>query len=218
MVKTLVAAVALNNMACILLFEVARSLAHHDREGLARPPGAARGRPVHAPARARRPRPRRRRRARAGHAERRPVGPAGVQLDDRHRLHRDLQLVDISPLLSCLFLGVALTNLTPDKDEVGHRVFENFEGAVFAVFFTVAGMELDFRAPRLGLGPRRRLRGGARRGKDGGGVFGHGPQRLDRGEQSATSARRSVPQAGVAVGLVLLVADDRRPRTSARCS
>jgi PTS system fructose-specific IIC component len=50
----------------------------------------------------------------------------------------------ISNLLACLFLGVTIVNLAPEKEEIGHRVFANFEPAVLAVFFTLAGLELDF--------------------------------------------------------------------------
>ena len=54
------------------------------------------------------------------------------------------QQFEISALLSCLFLGMVLANLTPDKEEIGHEVFDNFQYAIFAIFFTVAGMELSF--------------------------------------------------------------------------
>ena len=40
---------------------------------------------------------------------------------------------------------MALANLTPDKEEIGHQVLDNFDYAIFAVFFVVAGMELDFK-------------------------------------------------------------------------
>jgi len=45
------------------------------------------------------------------------------------------QHFDISVLLSCLFLGVLLANATPDKEEIGHDVLANFEYAIFAMFF-----------------------------------------------------------------------------------
>ena len=51
-------------------------------------------------------------------------------------------LLGFSPLLACLFLGAAISNLAPDKEEIGHRVFANFEPAVLAIFFTLAGVEL----------------------------------------------------------------------------
>ncbi len=50
----------------------------------------------------------------------------------------------LSSLLACLVLGLVLANVTPDKEEIGDRVFKNFEGAILAVFFTVAGAEVDF--------------------------------------------------------------------------
>lgn len=52
--------------------------------------------------------------------------------------------LDISMPLSCLFLGVALANVRADREEIGHSIFHNFEGAIFAIFFTLAGMELEF--------------------------------------------------------------------------
>ena len=56
---------------------------------------------------------------------------------------RLLRKVNLQPAL-LLILGGVLSNLTPDKDEIGHEVFANFEQAIFAVFFTVAGLELEF--------------------------------------------------------------------------
>lgn len=50
----------------------------------------------------------------------------------------------LSSLLACLALGLTLANITPDKEEIGDRVFEKFEPAILAVFFTLAGAELDF--------------------------------------------------------------------------
>jgi Kef-type K+ transport system membrane component KefB/mannitol/fructose-specific phosphotransferase system IIA component len=49
-----------------------------------------------------------------------------------------------SPLLACLFLGVTLVNLAPDHEGIGDRVFVSFEEAILCVFFTMAGMELNF--------------------------------------------------------------------------
>jgi fructose PTS system EIIBC or EIIC component len=113
----------------------------------------------------------------------------------------------ISALLACLFLGVALANLTPEREEIGHKVFENFEGAIFAVFFTLAGMELDFGflakggllalavfaarivAKLLAASLAMRWAGA--------------PRALRRWLGVAL-----VPQAGLAVGLMLLVTDD----------
>ncbi len=145
-VKTLVATVALNNIACVALFELAHTAAQvafdpsrsHSFWDLTLAPfrallsaGALGG----------------------------AVGVALV-MATRHVVRSDrlaaasiigilataglADLIDTSSLLACMFLGVALANLTPEKDELGHGVFENFEAAIFAVFFTLAGAELDF--------------------------------------------------------------------------
>ena len=42
--------------------------------------------------------------------------------------------LELSVLLACLSFGVTLANVTPDKDEIGHGVFDSFESAIFAVF------------------------------------------------------------------------------------
>lgn len=49
-----------------------------------------------------------------------------------------------SALLACLFLGMTLANVAPDRDGLGHTVFGQLETAIFAVFFTLAGMKLNF--------------------------------------------------------------------------
>ncbi len=113
----------------------------------------------------------------------------------------------LSTLLSCLFLGVVLANLTPEKEEIGHRVFTNFEPAIFAIFFTLAGMELDFQyvmrggeialavfalrfaGKVLAAGVAMRLAGAT-----------------DRVRRYLGLAL--MPQAGLAVGLMLLVTED----------
>ena len=63
--------------------------------------------------------------------------------------------VEISPLLSCLFLGIVQTNLTPEREKLVDALFSNFEPAILAIFFTLAGMELDLGLARL-AGRRRR--------------------------------------------------------------
>ena len=57
----------------------------------------------------------------------------------------------LSMMLSALFLGVGLANLTPEKEELGHGVFVNLESAIFAVFLPW---------PDLSLTCRSRLRAG----------------------------------------------------------
>jgi mannitol/fructose-specific phosphotransferase system IIA component (Ntr-type) len=113
----------------------------------------------------------------------------------------------ISTLLACMFLGITLANLTPDKDEIGHSVFGDFESAILAAFFTLAGLELDFSYVVPG-GALALLVVGARfAGKLGAGWL---SMRL----AGATDRVRRflglalVPQAGVAVGLMILVTED----------
>jgi mannitol/fructose-specific phosphotransferase system IIA component (Ntr-type) len=192
-VKTLVAAVALNNIACIVLFEAAHTatLLSFDPAG----GGSAWLAPL------------------------REIGYAlllgggigfALVLGTRHVVRSDrlttLSLIAIlltagmaeqlgaSPLLASLVLGIVLANLTPDKEEIGHEVFENFESAIFAVFFTLAGMELEF--AHLGVA-----------GALAGFVFaGRAVAKL----ASGTLGMALLPQAGLAVGLMLLVTEDPR--------
>jgi len=113
----------------------------------------------------------------------------------------------ISSLLSCLFLGITLANLTPDKEEIGHAVFDNFEYAIFSLFFTVAGMELDFKY--IGPAGLVALFMFASRflGKVGSGYI------AMRWARATDRVRRYlgvalIPQAGLAIGLMLLVTED----------
>jgi len=113
----------------------------------------------------------------------------------------------VSTLLACLFLGVALANFSPDKEEVGHAVFANFEYAIFAVFFTLAGIELRFEYIVPGGLVALLLFVGRFAGKLASGAL---SMRL----AGATDKLRRylgpalIPQAGLAVGLMLLVTED----------
>ncbi len=113
----------------------------------------------------------------------------------------------ISSMLSCMFLGIVLANLAPTKQEIGHAVFDNFETSILAVFFTLAGMELNF-AYVVPAGFLALMVAGTR---------GFGKilsARLAMYWAGATERVRRylgmalIPQAGVAVGLVLLVQED----------
>ncbi len=116
-------------------------------------------------------------------------------------------LFEVSPLLACLFLGVTLANLTPNKEEVGHHVFSDFESAIFAVFFTLAGMELNFRY----LLPAGLLAAAVFFARSGGKLM---SARIAMGFAGAPDRVRRylgfglIPQAGVAVGLMILVQED----------
>jgi len=118
------------------------------------------------------------------------------------------QMTGVSALLSCLILGMTLANLTPDKEEIGHAVFDNFEFAIFAVFFTLAGMELRF---------EYLLPAGAAAAVV---FFARGAGKLLAGYLSMRLAKATqplrenlgfalLPQAGLAVGLMLLVTEDK---------
>ncbi len=208
-VKTLIAAVALDNIACILLFEVARSsaLATIDAES-----GRSFLDALIAPTRQL--------------ALSALLGWGIGWLTTR--VTRDVVRSDrlasaslvaillaagladhwnVSPLLACLFLGTAFANLTPDRDEIGHRVFDDFQSAVFAIFFTLAGMQLHLDKLVEGGGIALALFSLRVAGKY---VASRAAMRLagatDRVERWLGLAL--VPQAGVAVGLLLLVGDD----------
>jgi len=208
-VKTLVASVALNNLACICLFEIAHAaagasldpsrtgsvlsiLAAPAREiGLSLVLGGGIGVLLVA-------------------LTRRIVRPDRLSALSLIAILLTVglgQQFHISPLLSCLLLGMVLANLTPDKEEIGHAVFDNFEYAIFAVFFTVAGMELDFDMVVPGgalalivfvaraIGKITASRTAMR--------VGGATERVRKWLGPAL-----LPQAGLAVGLMLLVAED----------
>jgi len=210
-VKTLVASVALNNLACICVFEMAHAItaASLDVETSGTPLAI-----VWAPAR---------------EvilslvlgggigtvlvlATRRIVRPDRLSAYSLIAILLTVglgQYFDVSALLSCLFLGMVLANLTPDKEEIGHQVFDNFEYAIYAVFFTVAGMELNF-AYVLPAGLVAVLVvSGRALGKVTASYwamrFGGATERVRRWLGVAL-----IPQAGLAIGLMLLVTEDNR--------
>jgi PTS system fructose-specific IIC component len=205
-VTTLIAAVALNNLVCIILFELARTIV---RTAIA-PPDAAASASLLVPM----------------------IGGSlllgfvlggllvlatrGVVRTDRLSVMSLIAILlttglashfGLSVLLACLCLGVTLANLTPDKEEIGHRVFDSFESAVFAIFFIVAGMQLHLHTLALGGLLAAIVFLGRMSGKIIAGYFG---MKLGK----ATSRFRRwiglalTPQAGLAVGLMLLVTED----------
>ncbi len=208
-VKTLVAAVALNNVACILLFELARSLG---RYGHFQPGVMSLGDALLAPA------------LQLAYAAL-IGGAAAVAMHLLQRVVVRPETIStagvlvilltaglsihfgISPLLSCLFLGLVQTNLTPEREKLVDALFSNFEPAILAIFFTLAGMELDFTlAEAAGIA---------------GLVFfvtrAVGKLVSVRLAMILAGATRKVrdflglallPQAGLAIGLILIVQDD----------
>ncbi len=208
-VKTLIASVALNNTACIVVFEVCRALIGTDfnlsRDALLDSEGALM--------------------QLAG-----PVllgGLAAVALDRVTRLALGPErlataavvalvltsglatALTISPMLACLVLGAVQTNITHSRSHLVDSVFDNFEPAILIVFFTLAGMHLSFdQLEQAGLlvvlyfvarftgkllSADLALRAA------------HATERVRKNLGLAL-----VPQAGVAVGLVLLIQDDAR--------
>ncbi len=113
----------------------------------------------------------------------------------------------LSPLLACMALGAAQTNLNPARDRLAGSVFENFEPMILCVFFTLAGIHLSLdHAAKAGL--LALLFVGAR-------IAGKLlSATLAMKLAGATSrVRRNLgialtPQAGVAIGLVILIQED----------
>ncbi len=112
-----------------------------------------------------------------------------------------------SPLLACMALGFVQTNLNPLRDRLADSVFSNFEGVIFCIFFTLAGMHLlfehilvagwvalSFFAARV-VGKLLAATTAMR--------FAGATQRVRRSLGMAL-----IPQAGVAIGLVVLIQDD----------
>lgn len=208
-VRTLVAAVALNNLACIALFGMA-----YTAVGVTLDPSGATTvlEVLAAPF------------IQLGGAA--LLGGAlglGLVFASRHMVqHEQITTVSIisiflatgladmlglNNLLTCLFLGVTMVNFAPEKEEIGHRVFVNFEPAVLAVFFTLAGLELDFAHLRnawflvvlfvVARAAGKILAGGLAMQIAG------ATKNVQRWMGTAL-----LPQAGVAVGLILQVRED----------
>ncbi|MFT4708978.1 MAG: PTS system fructose-specific IIC component [Bacteroidia bacterium] len=145
-VKTLVAAVALNNLACVFLFELARAYATSN----AGPDGTV----ALSLATLRDP---------ALQLVNAALIGGGVALVmeaiSRFVVRKDLLTtasvicllfasgaatsIGVSPLLTCLFLGFVQTNLSSARNRLVDSVFSEFEPVILAIFFTLAGMHLS---------------------------------------------------------------------------
>lgn len=208
-VTTLIAAVALNNLACICLFEVSRTVA---RTAMNPESSTSTFASLMVPF------------AQIGLSCLLGVAVGVLLIFFTRRIVRIDRLsvmsliaillttglteeLGLSVLMACLSMGITLSNVTPDREEIGHRVFEGFETGIFAVFFTVAGMELDFNSLAFGGILAALTFFGRMVGKVLAGVLG---MKL----AGATDRFRRwiglalTPQAGLAVGLMLLVAED----------
>jgi PTS system fructose-specific IIC component len=208
-VKTLIAAVALNNTACIVVFEVCRALIGSDfdlgTDALLDPNGAV------------------------GQL----LGPvllgsvAALTLDRITRIALGPErlataavvalvltsglatAIGISPMLACLVLGAVQTNIAHSRSHLLDSVFDNFEPAILTVFFTLAGMHLSFdhleHAGALVVLYFAARFAGKLISAD---LALRAAHATDRVRQNLGLAL--VPQAGVAVGLVLLIQEDPR--------
>ncbi len=208
-VKTLIASVALNNTACIVVFEVCRALIGTEfslgSDALLDTDGAV----VQL------------------------IGPALLGASAAIALDRVTRLalgperlataavvalvltsglatsLGISPMLACLVLGAVQTNITHSRSHLVDSVFDNFEPAILTVFFTLAGMHLSFdhleHAGILVLLYFVARFGGKLLAADLALRVARATERVRKNLGLAL-----VPQAGVAVGLVLLIQEDPR--------
>ncbi len=213
-VKTLVAAVALNNTACIVVFEVCRAVIGSDfsleTSSLFDTNGAVL--------------------ELAG-----PVllgGIAALTLDRVTRLALGPEALataavvalvltsglatsmGISAMLACLVLGAVQANITHSRSHLVDSVFANFQPAILTVFFMLAGMHLSFEhLERAGI--LIALYFATR--------FAGKMISADLALRAARATERVrqnlglalIPQAGLAVGLVLLIQEDARFADSA---
>lgn len=208
-VKTLLAAVALNNVACIVLFEVARTLLPDFRTGGSFEVSQLAG-PLGQIALA----------VTAGTAIAFAmdfVARLAIQ-SDRLATAAIASLLlacgvasslGVSALLTCLVLGFVHTNLARERSHLVDSVFSDFEPAILAVFFTMGGMHLSLEHALLAGLTALLLFSFRFIGKV---ASAHVAMRL---AGATDRVRRNLgialtPQAGVAVGLVILVQEDPR--------
>jgi len=115
--------------------------------------------------------------------------------------------VEVSILLTSMFLGVAVANLAPERQELAVGPFANFEGAILAIFFTLAGMQLHLEhlsaAGALVLAVFAARFAGKVLSATIAMTLADATRRIRRYLGLAL-----LPQAGVGVGLILLVQED----------
>ncbi len=206
-VKTLIAAVALNNMACILLFEVARAVSMSWGQGLSSLSMDSQ------------------QLARELLIALAIGGSVAIAMDfiGRFAVHTErlataavaalaltsglASTFEVSPLLACLFLGIIQTNITPSRSRLVDSVFADFQPAILTVFFTLAGMHVSLEHAAV-AGISALLLFTAR--------IGGKLLAADLAMRLAQSTERVranlgialIPQAGVAIGLVIILQND----------
>jgi len=203
-VKTLLAAVALNNVACLVLFELARSIAAEPGDlidlreplqqiGLAVLVGAVIAIGMDFAAR----------------VALRPERLATAAIASLLLACGLATALGVSPLLTCLVLGFVQSNIARERSHLVDSVFANFEPAILAVFFTLAGMHVSLEHVSLAGLVAALLFSSRIAGKL---IAARLAMRLagatDRVRKNLGLAL--TPQAGVAVGLVILIQEDLR--------
>lgn len=118
------------------------------------------------------------------------------------------QWIGVSPLLACLSLGVVLGNSRRENEDLISGL-ESMSPILFTCFFTLAGIDLELnRLPEVGiLGGSYFLARGL--GKIGGGWLGATLGRALPRIRTNLS-RALLPQAGLAIGLVVILQGDSR--------
>ncbi len=210
-VKTLVAAVAINNMTCIFLFELAREAGRlmGAQVDLGLLPligvlGASLGRLAQALV------------VGAGMAALHHLATVRVLRPERLATLSVVTLLltfgiasyaGVSPLAACLALGVVQTNLNPARERLVDAVFADFEPVILCTFFTLAGLHLSLEQAAAGGVLALVFVLARSAGKL---LSAH----LAMSLAGATERLRRnlglglLPQAGVAVGLVILIQSD----------
>ncbi len=202
-VKTLIAAVAFNNVACIVLFEVTRAFLRPETAS-----GGDQMNPFLALVVA----------AAIGIISGWALVAATARTNERTREGAKSlaallmaagisEALGVSSMLACLALGATIVNLAPKRKSLGAAAFPGVEPAIFAVFFTLAGMHLNFEY----LVPAAWLVTTVLVGRFIGKVA---AARVAMHLADAPDNVRKflglglIPQAGVAVGLILVITED----------
>ena len=207
-VKTLIAAVAFNNMACILFFELGKTVVQSQLGGATESVADILLGPAQQLVNA----------ALLG-----GLGAGAMTLAINFVSGREkiataaiaillltsglASALDISPVLACLMLGLIQTNVTGARDKILDTAFADFEPAILAIFFTLAGAELSFEhivevGVIAALIFSLRIVGKLLAANWAMGWAGA----TDKVRQNLGMAL--IPQAGVAVGLVVLLQED----------
>ncbi len=117
------------------------------------------------------------------------------------------QALGVSSILACTFAGIAMSNLQHDTANAGEAYLQPFGGVLFAGFYTLAGMRLDFGlvAPVAGLVALYFL--GRLLGKS---IASYTSMRLAGVTENVRNylGMALLPHGGVAVGLIFLVQAD----------